>query len=187
MLRTAGNTDPPDQSALMAKAQALLAENAIGTGDIARAKRLAELANQQFIRTDDLDIHMKVQLTLGRVYCAFGEDSKAVNAYFEMLRTAVDGNRSFDISRALLELGPIYERHEQLRNAACCYIAAEGCLTHRPSPRYSNAREELLRFQYLFGGADSSGVIHDLRHIPWQELADELLSQPTDFPHTEHH
>lgn len=163
------------QPGLLAQPLALQAEVALATGDLTRAVKWAEQAKALLREKSDLESLLAIGRTLGRVYRERHDFARALEALTEMLRLAHDTNRVFDISLALLEMGLVYEKQSNLKDAARAYVAAERIHADLPSRRRELTRDVLAQFLSVHGSPEIHVFVQEARQRPWQEPVSELL------------
>jgi tetratricopeptide (TPR) repeat protein len=162
---------------LIARPLGLQAETALATADLARAVKYAEQARAQQDPDADMEAVIDITLILGRVYRAAGDHDGAEAALLQMLRVATEASRVFDISRALLELGELYEGRHELPAAARAYIAAERVHSDLPSQRRELTKAERTRFEEQFGSQDVRDIVEHINVLSWQEIVTHLLTR----------
>ena len=121
--------------------------------------------------------------TLGRYWRLQGESEAAERLLHQAIHQSLDGNRTFAVSKALLELGPLYEEKEDFGRAALCFLAAD--LIHRKldARRREQAMAALRRFRRDHAHQEEvQRALRTFRNRPWSEVVAQALTPPSPVP-----
>lgn len=163
---------------LMGRALAQQAEVALATGDHDAARRAAAAATEQLSLCRQLDILVYSRITLGRIYRVLNEPVRAEEELHAALCSSVEGAETFAVSRALLELAPLYEAVDALPRAALAYLAAERVHNNLDSRRREEATRLLRRFRRTHSGNPLvHSTLQNTRTAPWSEIVARLLTE----------
>ena len=126
--------------------------------------------------TTDPDAIIFVGVRAGCLLREWGEAEGAEAWLLRALETAALGNRTFGVSRALLELGVLYERAGNLPSATLAYLAAERVHASLDARRREETVNALARFKRTNRGAvEVQQIQRETRSLPWNELVARLL------------
>lgn len=165
--------------ALILRALVQRADLYAGRGDRDAARTAASAATDRLPYCSSLEARVACRITLGRVYRTLGETDRAERELHEALRSAVDGAETFAVSRALLELAPLYEACGALSRAARAYHAADAVHQKLNARRREESARLLRRFRRAHGSEPAvHAAIEESNTEPWVETIARLLADP---------